>query len=249
MKFIKLPNKIFDLGLKPTDIMVFAALKTLDKDYNNCVKCSAVEIADLCGIHRNSVGAAIKHLVASGIIRKANTYNSIGNRTANKYYLLKTSYKFFMLPCSIFSYKLKPSAFAVYAYFVRCSNKSGRAFPSLKKIAYNCNICINTVISAFRELNKSNLVSKKSYISIHRDYGCNNYLLHKMFVKIKLSIKKVARHLLKAMRTTTFIYTIIVNHDFHFVNCLFSFFYSYCKKKRRLLFYFLGVLQKLCNSY
>lgn len=72
-----------------------------------------------------------------------------------------TQGNFFILPNHIFDYQLKPSAFLVYAYLVRCSNKTkgDTCFPSKKTIAKHCGISVSTVDAVIPLLIEENLIS------------------------------------------------------------------------------------------
>ncbi|MFZ2538931.1 MAG: helix-turn-helix domain-containing protein [Oscillospiraceae bacterium] len=248
MKFIKLPNKIFSLNLSPIDILVFAGLKHLDRNNDNHVIARAEDIASVCNLHRNSVAKAIKSLEASKIIHKVSRYSDKGYRVANSYYLAGVSRKYFMLPSNIFTYNLAPSAFVVFCYMIRCANKSKRSFPSLKKITAHANICVDTTIAAIKVLVSNGLLSKQHYITLERDYGCNNYTLATyVYYRIKGYIKKKVARLFTVERTTRhLIYDLILQLKHNYVN---GRFYIFFVSKRKLFLFYLGVLEKMCNLY
>ncbi|WMJ22680.1 helix-turn-helix domain-containing protein [Paludicola sp. MB14-C6] len=248
MKYIKLPNKIFLMNLSPIDILVFAGLKYLDKHNNNQVIAKAQNIALACGLHRNSVTKAIKSLEEKRIIRKVNRYSDKGYRISNSYYLASVSKKYFLLPVSIFTYNLTPSTFAVYCYILKCSaHHSKRAFPSLKKIAAHTGVCLDTAITAIKALLSNGLINKEYYVTIENDFGCNNYTVLTVLIRVKGYIKKKVARLFSQMRTTikTSI-TLMIQHSFHPVN---TFHIFSVLKNRKLYLFYLGVLEKMCNIY
>lgn len=250
MQFIKIPNRIFEIGLSPAELLVFAALRALDRNSDNYVITRGTDIAALCGLHRNSVSKAIAGLQEHKLIRKVQRYSNNGYRTANSYYIASVSRKYFLLPINIFSYGLSPSAFCVYCYLASCQNHSGRAFPSLRKISANTALCIDTVISSVEKLSSLQLLSKSRYVTSKHDYGCNNYCMaSKIIKKVKGYIKKIARAaansrtIAKDIKKLIF-YILLLK--LHFVK---HFLFFSKSRERRLLFFRLGVLEKLCNLY
>ncbi len=69
---------------------------------------------------------------------------------------------FFMISNKIHEYGLKPPAFAVYCYLVRCADKAGSCYPSRATIAKKCKMSIRAVDLALNILIAEGLVKKLS---------------------------------------------------------------------------------------
>lgn len=81
------PNRIFELELKPRDFTVYCCL--LRHSDNTDLSCfpSRKLIAKECGIDRKTVDSAIENLSALGLIKKIVRYRENGTRTSNLYYV------------------------------------------------------------------------------------------------------------------------------------------------------------------
>ena len=89
--FFMVPNRIFDLGLKPRDLIVYCCL--LRRSDNNTRACfpSRRLIAKECRIDRKTVDSAIENLSALGLVKKIQRYRENGTRTSNLYYVADLS--------------------------------------------------------------------------------------------------------------------------------------------------------------
>jgi len=67
----------------------------------------------------------------------------------------------FFVNKDVFGHGLNGNAIAVYAYLSYCSNKSGMAFPSVKKIAAACGMASSTARKAIDRLCESGLLVKE----------------------------------------------------------------------------------------
>ncbi len=83
--FFMISNKIFNLGLKPRDFIVYCCLvKHKDNENNTCFP-SRSTIAKECCIDAKTVDAAVKNLTASGLVQKINRKRVNGSHTSNLY--------------------------------------------------------------------------------------------------------------------------------------------------------------------
>lgn len=85
--FFMVPNRIFDLELKPRDFTVYCCLlRHSDSKDGSCFPSRRV-IAKECGMDRKTVDSAIENLSYLGLIKKIQRYREDGTRTSNLYYV------------------------------------------------------------------------------------------------------------------------------------------------------------------
>ena len=78
-------NKIFNLGLKPRDFIVYCCLvKHKDNEKNTCFP-SRSTIAKECNIDIKTVDVAIEKLIKTNLICKINRKRENGSHTSNLY--------------------------------------------------------------------------------------------------------------------------------------------------------------------
>ena len=96
--FFMVPNRIFDLELKPRDFTVYCCLlRHSDSKDGSCFPSRRV-IAKECGMDRKTVDSAIENLSSLGLVKKVQRHREDGTRTSNLYYvasLLEQSKSFF----------------------------------------------------------------------------------------------------------------------------------------------------------
>ena len=68
--------------------------------------------------------------------------------------------RFYQMSNAIFHYDLTPTEFMVYNYLVSCAGQKGVCWPSIGKIALNCNCSENTVRKAIDALVKKRFVRR-----------------------------------------------------------------------------------------
>ncbi len=76
----------------------------------------------------------------------------------DQHHILYNKGEFFLIPIDIFSYGLKPSALATYMVLSRYSDSNGQCYPSRDTIAENCNVSVDTIDNAMKELKNAGLV-------------------------------------------------------------------------------------------
>lgn len=85
--FFMVPNRIFDLELKPRDFSVYCCLlRHSDSKDGSCFPSRRV-IAKECGIDRKTVDSAIEDLSDLGLIKKIHRHRENGTMTSNLYYV------------------------------------------------------------------------------------------------------------------------------------------------------------------
>lgn len=85
--FFMVPNRIFDLELKPRDFTVYCCLlRHSDSKDGSCFPSRRV-IAKECGMDKKTVDSAIENLSSLGLVKKIQRYREDGTRTSNLYYV------------------------------------------------------------------------------------------------------------------------------------------------------------------
>ena len=85
--FFMVPNRIFDLELKPREFTVYCCLlRHSDSKDGSCFPSRRV-IAKECGMDRKTVDSAVENLSSLGLVKKIQRYRKDGTRTSNLYYV------------------------------------------------------------------------------------------------------------------------------------------------------------------
>ena len=85
--FFMVPNRIFDLELKPRDFTVYCCLlRHSDSKDGYCFPSRRV-IAKECGMDRKTVDSAIENLSSLGLVKKIQRHREDGTRTSNLYHV------------------------------------------------------------------------------------------------------------------------------------------------------------------
>lgn len=93
--------------------------------------------------------------------------------------ILKGNY--YQMSNAIFFYDLTPTEFMVYSYLVCCAGEKEICWPSIHKIAVNCNCSENTARKAVASLAKQGFISKaatyEDWINGHSRQTNNTYYI------------------------------------------------------------------------
>ena len=84
--FFMVPNRIFDLGLKPRDFIVYCCLLRHSDEKMQCFPPRKL-IATECYIDKKTVDSAGESLSALGLVKKVCRHRENGTRTSNLYYV------------------------------------------------------------------------------------------------------------------------------------------------------------------
>lgn len=85
--FFMVPNKIFELELKPRDFTVYCCLLRHSNSKDGSCFPSRRMIAKKCSIDRKTVDSAIQNLSDIGLIKKVYRHRENGTKTSNLYYV------------------------------------------------------------------------------------------------------------------------------------------------------------------
>ncbi len=87
--FFILPNRIFELGLKPKEFAVYSCLvRHSDNESDSCFP-SRSTIAKECNMDKKTVDSAIKTLINKGLIQKIHRHRTDGTKASNLYFLVR----------------------------------------------------------------------------------------------------------------------------------------------------------------
>lgn len=202
MKYIILQNSVFDVGLKPSEFMVYATLMALKDKFNGKTIASCRAIADYCGLSEKTTYLALNNLENKGLVRSKHRYNMDGNYIAKIYTIKKPIGKgFFKVDISALKSGLTPTSFMVYCFLCKSANvKNRKAVSSLNNLSNKLNMTVKTVIKAIETLVYELLISKSNYIAKNGGFACNRFTIldsviedkeQKFYVVVKVRIKKV----------------------------------------------------------
>ncbi len=76
---------------------------------------------------------------------------------------------FYQMSNAIFFYDLTPTEFMTYSYLVYCAGQKDVCWPSIHKIAVNCNCSENTARKAVASLAKQGFISKTATYEDRQD--------------------------------------------------------------------------------
>ena len=89
--------------------------------------------------------------------------------------------RFYQMSNAIFHYDLTPTEFMVYNYLVSCAGQKDVCWPSVHRIALNCNCSENTVSKAIVSLVKKRFIRKvttyEDWIDGHSRQTNNTYYI------------------------------------------------------------------------
>ncbi len=85
--FFMVPNRVFDLELKPRDFSVYCCLLRHSDNKNGSCFPSRRMIAKECCMDRKTVDCAIESLSNLGLVKKIHRHRENGTRTSNLYYV------------------------------------------------------------------------------------------------------------------------------------------------------------------
>lgn len=184
MTYIKLPNHIFDLGLKANELVVLAYLCSIRKpECQDYVIVKHDTIATACGYaSRDSVQGVIRCLADKGFVSIVPRYDHFtGVTLANGYTVhLPMGGGYFKVDRQRFravTARVGTTAAAIYLYILRCMSNTRVAFPSLTRIRDALNLTIATIVKKIRELQEHLLLQKQNRRKQDGSFTHNLYVL------------------------------------------------------------------------
>lgn len=96
--FFMVPNRIFELELKPRDFTVYCCLlRHSDNNIRTCFPSRRL-IAKECQMDKKTVDSAVESLSALGLVKKIQRHRENGTRTSNLYYVADLSMDSVIVP-------------------------------------------------------------------------------------------------------------------------------------------------------
>ena len=159
---VRIYNEVFDRGLTPSEAKIYVYLIVCANRLNNAVvKIDTIRAA--CSISsRSTVSTAIQGLCSKGLINKYRRRSHDGDYIANGYNINQLRGGWFFFDTSNMNlFQLDKSDFYVYLFFMKCKRHNSRkVFPSLRRTAAALRLCLNTVITAIKNLLRLLLIRK-----------------------------------------------------------------------------------------
>ena len=184
-KFVKVPNDLLDYELKPAAIKVIITLYSefFMTDHFNI---RYAVLAEKCNISCSTVKLAVSELVDKGLLEKQERYDYISRKQISNHFTIKRiTGKYFTIEKALIT-QMDSYEFMVLCAIKRRSNKSGMAFPSLRKIVSDTKLSKTTIIKYVKELSKKGFIHKSHYKSKYGDYGNNNYRIFSVMLRFIL---------------------------------------------------------------
>lgn len=184
MNYFKLPNHIFDFGLKANELVVLSYLCSIRKpEYQDYVVVKHDTIAAACGYaSRDSVQGVIRSLTDKGFVSIVPRYDRFtGVTMANGYSVhLPMDGGYFKVDRMWFravTARTGTTAAAIYLYILRCMSNTKFAFPSLANIRDAVNLTIATIVKKIQELQECLLLQKQNRRKQDGSFTHNLYML------------------------------------------------------------------------
>lgn len=165
--YFPVPNNIFDMGLTPSEIALYALFLKIDKHNNGFCCIDFLTIKGHISLSDKTIKKYLSTLENKKIIEIEPSKNSI------KIYFNKRDIKknFFLLPNEVFFMELSPGEIAVYAYLLKCEDKKTyQCYPSYRTIGSNIGASINSVKKYVESLEKKNLISTENTSIMTKDF-------------------------------------------------------------------------------
>lgn len=164
--FLKVPNAVFDQGIKGNALKVYLYLLSCQ----NRLGTATVRIATIqaqCAIDSpDTVRSALDLLEAKGLVYKSHRKNYGGNLIASRFDLTQLPGAWFALDMGARPFRLDKSAFAVYLLLLknrRAGHAGSQACPSLAAISKVLTLAKNTVLAAIDALIDCGLIVKAAF--------------------------------------------------------------------------------------
>ena len=159
------------------------------------VKVSYAELARICRCSTTTAQQAVAELLNAGYIAKRRCYRYSPEQghlvyDCNSYVWLRRNSGYTMVRREILDYVLTPAAFCNLLYLYLCSGRSGRAFPSLQRLAGRLKQQLNidqpmaksTVCKALCALRKHQALVRHHCRTKRCCYAANSYYMTDMVV-------------------------------------------------------------------
>ncbi len=189
-----IPNDLItDKALHYTTKRVAAVLILLSGRKGKPVRITFKELSNLAHCSPTTAQQAVGELLASGYITKQNCYRFSAGcgcliYDANRYLWIRRRGGYTMIRKEILKYDVTASAFCNLLFLYRCAGSSGRAFPSLRRLAGRLKLQApgslsmpkSTVCAALKALQKAQAVVRHLCSTKRNCLAANSYYMTNM---------------------------------------------------------------------
>lgn len=189
-----IPNDLItDKSLHYTTKRIAAVLLLLSGRKGKSVKVTFKELSGLAHCSPTTAQQAVNELLNEGYIIKQNRYRFSADQghliyDANCYLWTRRSGGYTMIRKEILEYTVTASAFCNLLFLYRCAGKSGRAFPSLRRLAGRLKLQApgslsmpkSTVCMALKALRKAQAVVRHLCATRRNCHAANSYYMTNM---------------------------------------------------------------------
>ena len=189
-----IPNELItDPKLHFTTKRVAAILLHIAGRVGRAVKISFSELAQMANCSTTTAQKAVQELVAEEYIEKRKCYRFCPKKghlifDSNRYLWLRRRHGYTMVRRELLKLAVSPAAYCVLLYLYRCAGTSGRAFPSLNRIAgrlinqvsVGMGMAKSTVCAALAALRSCQAIIRHRCRTRKNFYAANSYYLPDM---------------------------------------------------------------------
>ena len=186
-----IPNDLItDSSLHFTTKRIAAVLLFLSGRKSRAIRVTYRQLAKIAGCSTTTAQQAIGELVQHGYLAKQQNYHFSAVhghliRSSNSYIWLRRTGGYTMVRREILSYQLSPAGFASLLYLYRCAGQTGRAFPSIRRIAgrlkssvrFSLDMAKSTVCQCIQALRSAQAVIRRRCRKVNHAFACNSYFL------------------------------------------------------------------------
>ncbi len=193
-RYSAVPNRLIDdTVMHYTAKIVYLALALMQRR-NGHVKITAAKLTALTGLCGDTVLQSLRELEVCGFLKKKRNLRWSQEHggliyCANLYKLSRNfSAGYTLISAKLMDFDITPAGFAVLLYLYRCAGRTGRAFPSLRRIAgtqgrgngSGLDMSKSTVLRVLKDLAARQAFLKNPCNTTEGDQSCNSYYLTDM---------------------------------------------------------------------
>ncbi len=202
---LKMPNVIIDDTILTYASKCVAATLYAYRNTLNYCRLGLAKLARYSGCSVATVRKALTQLTERGYISTYRNYAWCTQRSRMIFRKdaiicrVSTHTNFTFIPRATLQMGMRKSSFSIYLYICRTAGNTGRAFPSLRKIADTLLMGTSTVCRGLKELTDLTLLHREHCIKRDGCHACNSYFLIRNVSK-KATAKVVP--VIRVVRTT-----------------------------------------------
>lgn len=157
VNFFTVSSAIFDMQISNHAKLLYCILRKYANSKNECYP-SRTKIANACGFGITTYKKAVNELISNNILTRQKRTRTNNSQTSNLFTTADIESEYIELPENIFEFGLSKMALLVFFCLMHYKGKNNKCYPSQKKIAEKCDICLTYVKLAIAELIEKNLI-------------------------------------------------------------------------------------------